>query len=162
MCVPKTQSLEAVMSEDTRLQNFQRIFIPCLGLNQDRNAASYLTQLDPRLCIQNGCSSLSLSPDCPLVTLCPWAGGGGRHWSLMKARASKSSLLGIHTSELWSSVPPVASERSPQTLRDTALWGSEDMVSCSAASNPCFPIPPGESPRHPPQSPCICMPIPQD
>lgn len=60
-CVPETQSLEAVMSEDTRLHNFQRIFIPCLGLNQDRNAASYLTQLDPRLCIQNGRSSLSLS-----------------------------------------------------------------------------------------------------
>lgn len=49
------------MSEETRLQNFQRIFIPCLGLNQDRSPASYPTQLALRLCIQNGCSSLSLS-----------------------------------------------------------------------------------------------------
>lgn len=55
----------------------------------------------------------SLSPDCPLVTLCPWAGGGGRHWSLMQARASKSSLLGIHTSNLVLSAPNGLRKKSP-------------------------------------------------
>lgn len=89
-CAPETQSLEAVIIEDTRLQN-SKIFIPCLGLNKIGAAASYLTQLDPRLCIQNGCSyslsRLSIGDSVPLG----W--GGGNTGASMQARRRQSSLL---------------------------------------------------------------------
>ena len=62
----------------------------------------------------------------------------------MQVRPSKSSLLGSPRPNHWPSVLQMASDTSPQSWRDTALWVPEDVVSCSAAislfsphSGPC-------------------------
>lgn len=108
----KTQSLEAVMSEDTRLQNFQRIFIPCLGLSKIGTLHHISHNLILRLCIRMDAlpslSRLSIGDSVPLG----W--GWSRHWSLMQARASKSSLLGIHTSNSGPQCPQWPQKEVPR------------------------------------------------
>ena len=73
--------------------------------------------------------TLSLSRLSIGQTPCPWAGGGGSHWSLMQVRASKSSSLGTHSPKSRPTVTPSDLDTSPKTWKDTALWQPEDMVS---------------------------------